>query len=72
LEQSRDWTFDEQNFAGSIAEMKALVIEKNERKKAKDLLHQSDKLTVVGQLATGIAHEIRNPLTSIERNVCCL
>lgn len=33
------------------------------RKKAEYELVQSAKLKAVGQLATGIAHEIRNPLT---------
>jgi two-component system, sporulation sensor kinase A len=38
----------------------------SERKQTEALLIQSEKLSVVGQLAAGIAHEIRNPLTSLK------
>ncbi|MBO1512495.1 PAS domain S-box protein [Metabacillus bambusae] len=37
-----------------------------ERLKTEELLRKSEKLAVVGHLATAIAHEIRNPLTTIK------
>ena len=36
-----------------------------ELKQSREFIKQSEKLTVVGELAAGIAHEIRNPLTSL-------
>ncbi|WP_404449591.1 PAS domain S-box protein [Sutcliffiella horikoshii] len=46
--------------------MQVIIRDISERKQAEALMLQSEKLSVAGQLAAGIAHEIRNPLTAIK------
>ncbi|MBM7598449.1 two-component system sporulation sensor kinase A [Virgibacillus halotolerans] len=42
------------------------LVDITDRKDAEELMIRSEKMSVAGQLAAGIAHEIRNPLTSLK------
>lgn len=43
-----------------------VCIDVTELKKSRKLLQQAENLKLIGELAAGVAHEIRNPLTSIK------
>ncbi|MRR42110.1 ATP-binding protein, partial [Bacillus anthracis] len=43
-----------------------IVRDITERKKTEEWLNKSDTLAAIGQLAAGVAHEVRNPLTVIK------
>ncbi|QSO46502.1 PAS domain-containing sensor histidine kinase [Alicyclobacillus mengziensis] len=58
---------------GRVIRLFGVIQDITERKQAemellvyRDRLDQSEKLSAVGQLAAGIAHEIRNPLTTLK------
>ncbi|MDF2960230.1 MAG: sensor signal transduction histidine kinase [Paenibacillus sp.] len=51
---------------GNIDKVVIVSRDISERKNTEELLRRSDKLSVAGQLAAGIAHEIRNPLTALK------
>ncbi|WP_242705685.1 ATP-binding protein [Pontibacillus sp. ALD_SL1] len=44
----------------------AVLRDISDRKEAEEMMIRSEKMSVAGQLAAGIAHEIRNPLTSLK------
>ncbi|WEG18114.1 PAS domain S-box protein [Alkalihalophilus pseudofirmus] len=52
-------------FKGKPA-FRTILKDVSERNRMDDLIRKSDKLSVVAQLAAGVAHEIRNPLTAIK------
>ena len=46
-----------------------LMRDLTEAKKAEEMIRRMDRLTSLGELSAGLAHEIRNPLASINFNV---
>lgn len=51
---------------GEIEHFIAVIRDITEQKKAEDHLRKWERLSVAGELAAGVAHEIRNPMTSIK------
>ncbi len=51
--------------AGSILGLVVIFQDLTERRRLEEQLRQADRLATAGQLAAGIAHELRNPLAAI-------
>ncbi|WCN37202.1 PocR ligand-binding domain-containing protein [Aneurinibacillus uraniidurans] len=51
---------------GQIKYVIGTGIDSTDRRRTEELLRKSDRLAAVGQLAAGVAHEVRNPLTVLK------
>ncbi|MGB8956264.1 MAG: PAS domain S-box protein, partial [Tumebacillaceae bacterium] len=54
------------NDKGEISALLLMAKDITESKKTQQMLLRSEKLSIAGQLAAGVAHEIRNPLTALK------
>lgn len=61
--------FPIEDVRGTIEKMLFMAIDVTDERMAKQQLLQNNKMIAIGQLAAGVAHEIRNPL-GIIRNYC--
>jgi len=63
-----DWTFSafSQSDAGKVDAVIGIGLDTTDRRKAQTEVYQSAKLATLGQMATGLAHEINQPLNVIQ------
>src|SRR4029078_11520831 len=74
--QAREFTSNDENLMVAIGRQLATTIEKvrlyeetcrayEDLRKTQEQLLQSEKMSAVGQMISGVAHELNNPLTAI-------
>ncbi len=61
----RQWTYPMLDEAGRTASVVMYTRDVTNLKKLQERLTQSERMASIGQIAAGVAHEIRNPLSSI-------
>lgn len=54
------------NDRGQVEDFVVVARDITEKKQVEAMIRKSEKLALAGQLAAGVAHEIRNPLTAIQ------
>jgi signal transduction histidine kinase len=62
---ARQWSIEDEHFAGSIADLTALVLDTCQLKQLESQLVRTQRLEAIGSLTSGIAHDLNNVLSPL-------